>query len=362
MGKNKYKSMAWVFGILLVLVGGGFAANKMGLVEFGGGDTEQEALKSTVENLDKKVTKDIDCPDTLQTSGTITLKNEEDDTQDDTFDATGYLYKVIDGEEQYATSITDTTSGSVNLDCGQTYRLRLVSADGDEGDNAKINGVIVGKDASIVDNGRAVEFTPTGRSYDLKLMGERHGVLEFKAYDNVNGDWLCNSDDTCTDYEAEGTTFVGTDNSTMAFGTSDELDIVVHYRSTKRNTSFDDFGYLILIEAGTDVATKWQDPIVKLNGEVLSEATLRDNEAKQFQSYDFAYRVTNNDISDASNELEINWKPNSGQNPSTDIEIDFASIGAYLSVDGKSIGYEAAKDDTSATVVYAVQDWKLDIS
>jgi hypothetical protein len=275
------------------------------------------------------------------------------------------LYKVVNGVEEYSLAITDTTAGAVNLDCLKTYRLKLVSQNADEGDNAKINRVIVGSNSRLIDGGKAVEFTPSGYSYSLKLGGQRHGVLEFKAYDKLAGAWICwtGSSATCPTYQGDAVTFQSSVNGTaMAIGTTDEVDVTLHFRGTKSNTSFSDFGYYILLEAGTDTATVWQEPILTLNGQRLSLVTLTGDEARAWQSYDWAFKVEGHDITDANNKLDISMKPQAGQNPSTDLQFDFASIGAYLSVDGSTVKYGGARDNTGASVVFDVMDVTLDIS
>jgi hypothetical protein len=353
--KNGWKYFAIFVIAALVFGGGGYLLYEKGVFQQSQIDSaEQDATESSAY-----------CPDTKQTTATITLKNLEDDTTDDTFDATGYLYKVNDGVEEYDQSITDTTAGSATLDCLQTYRLYLVSADGDEGDNAKIVKVVSGAGAVVGEGGKYVEFTPSGRSYTLKLGGERHGVLEFKMFDNVNNGWMFDTvDATAGDYEVEGTQFntTTTGDADLTVGAIDEVDVTLYFRSTKTNTSFDDFGYYILIEAGTDTATVWQKPTLTLNGVQIESVALAGDEARQFQSYDWAFFVPNNDISDAQNTLRINMKPQTSQNPSTDLQWDFAAVGQFLSVDGSSIKQGAARDDTSATVVFAVQDSGLNIA
>lgn len=197
MGKaNKWKFVSLAM-IVLAVIGG------LSLVYFVG---FKPAEQTQVGELGKLVEQSLDCPDTLSTAGSITVKNEEDSVTDDTYDNVGYLYKVIDGNEEYDSSITDTTAGSATLDCGTTYRLRLVRQNANEGDNSKITSLVTPKDGSaqIIDNGQAVEFLPTGRSYSLKVMAERHGVLEFKAYDNVQSAYMCDSDASCTAWEGDG--------------------------------------------------------------------------------------------------------------------------------------------------------------
>lgn len=367
MGKNKWK----IFGVVVIFLIMGLvsigALKYLGVITLPFGTTQQAEIQEQVEEAIQS-TPALNCPDTKVTTTYITLKNEEDDTKDDTFDAVGYYYRVVDGKEEYAGTVSDTTSGSVSLDCGKTYRLRLVASNANEGDNSIITRVISGAGAKLVDGGKAVEFVPRDSSYTLKIGGERHGVLQFKLYDNVNAGWVRDNsaaDNAGTEWEDDGITFKTTSsNSTAnAVGVGDELDFALHFRASQANTSFDDFGFYVLVEGGASAATVWAEPsTVEINGRPLTKVTLEGAESKQFSGYEYVYKVTDVDVTDADNALRFVWKPNSGQNPTADIEIDFASIGGYLSVDGSTVGYAAAKDDTSATVVYTVQDTTWDLS
>lgn len=182
------------------------------------------------------------CPDTKQTTVSITLRNAEDETQADTFDATGYIYEVDEnGKENYITSITDTTAGTVTLDCGKTFILRLVSADGNKGDNSRIWAVESGKGAEILSDTGAVKFTTTGASYTLRVVGSRHGVLEFRAKDRINDAFMYDSSDASnTDWELDGVTFTSTtDNSTAtAVGTGGRFEVTLYYRTNETTTQF----------------------------------------------------------------------------------------------------------------------------
>jgi hypothetical protein len=367
MAKKNMAKLFMTFGVLALTVLGIFAGLKyLGVFTLPGQEALEEQVEDLKEEVDEAVAAGI-CPDTMQTSVTFTLKNDEDETQDDTFDATGYLYKVEEGDvTTYDQSITDTTAGSTNLDCNQPYILRLVSADGDGGDNAKIDRIVSAKNAEILEGGKAVKFTPLGRSYTLKMGGERHGVLEFRAYDNNNNGYMCDSDDSCTAWETDGVTFESTTNGTaLAVGSGECIDITQEFRSTNTSTSFDDFGYLILLEGGASANTIWDVPdTASVNGKVYEDemGLLDEHEAKQYNDYEYVYIVDDHDVVRTKNRFNLEWCANAGQDPTADIEIDYAPRGAYLSIDGSTVKYGAAKDDTSKTVVFAVQDTGVDLS
>ena len=74
------------------------------------------------------------CPDTGQTTVTLSLQNSLNTTGSETFDANTVL---IGDEGDYQTG-TDTTAGSYTLNCGETYTLYVRSAAGAAGDNGKL--------------------------------------------------------------------------------------------------------------------------------------------------------------------------------------------------------------------------------
>lgn len=294
------------------------------------------------------------CPDNMQTTLTLTVYNELNTTGSETFDMTGRL-----GTQ----TVTDTTSGSYTINCGEEYTLKFISADGDGGDNSRIRSV---KNSEGLANVRvnedgSVTFTPVSSTAVLNLGGSQHGVLEFRAYDKDAAGWMCNSDDSCSDYETDGVIFESTTNGTAkAIGSTDELTVELDVRATAADTDFNDQYVLILAEA--PVAT-WQEPVLKVNGVKLSDVkgSLTTEEEKQFSSYEYIYKYDGS-ITDDGIVVYYNLKPNDGVDPSVDPELDFAAAGNYLSVDGVTIKTGAAKDTSTYDVVFTVQDVTFDIS
>jgi hypothetical protein len=122
----------------------------------------------------------------------------------------------------------------------------------------------------------------------------------------------------------------------------------------------------VLLEAPL---TEWDEPTVRYEGVTLTEISgldesvggLTSYEAKQFASYEYTYLITTN-VEDTKRELCIDYVACAGCDPSTDLQIDFAARGNYLSVDGMTVKQGAARDDSSYTVVFTVQDITWDIS
>ena len=296
------------------------------------------------------------CPDTGQTTVTLSLQNSLNTTGSETFDTNTVL---IGDEGDYQTG-TDTTAGSYTLNCGETYTLYVRSAAGAAGDNGKIDSVKLGTDAKINSDGTAT-FTPTGSAYTLILGSTQHSLLEFRAYDNANAGFMCDSDASCSAYELDGVSFESTTNGTaLAVGSGGELDISFDARATITDGDANDFYTLILVEA--PVAT-WNEPTVKVEGIKLTDVkgSLTTHEEKQFSSYEYIYKF-DQAITDDGISVDFVMKALAGVNPSTDPEVDFISAANYLSVDGINVYTGAADDTTTATVVFAVQDITIDIS
>ena len=309
--------------------------------------------------VDKKapVTTTKACPEAGSTNITVNLYNGLNTTGSETFDANIVLYS--DGGD-YQTG-TDTTANDFIVNCGEEYTLTMRSSDGFAGDNSQIEKVLIGKNAKV-ENGNVV-FTPTGSVYSLRIQGTQHGVLEFRAYDNTNAAYMYdNSDAVRTGYEGDGVNFTSTtDNATAtAVGSGGELDITFDVRANATDQEFVDSYALILVEA--PVAT-WNEPNLKLDGVKLVnvKGSLTTHEEKQFSGYEYIYKVTT-PIDNDGVKLDFQMKALAGVNPSVDPQIDFASAGNYLSVDGIHVYTGAADDTTTAAVVYTVQDIIIDIS
>ena len=86
-------------------------------------------------------------------------------------------------------------------------------------------------------------------------------------------------------------------------------------------------------------------------------------EEKALSAYEYMYLIPA-DVKVSSNQhiLTCTFDALDGVNPTTDIEIDFAARGAYLSVDGKTVKVGANDDTSSYSTVFTLMDTLIDIS
>lgn len=304
---------------------------------------------------------DNSCKETSSTTLTLNVQNSLNTTGSETFDVDGRLIGTTSGNREV---VSDTTDGSYTINCGEEYELVLFSSDGDEGDNSIIKKALIGQNAKVTDEG-TVKFLAEGAKYSLHVAVDQHGVLEFKAKDLDLDEYMYDSSDAdATDYETAGVTFKSTtDNTTAkAIGSDGYFNVMLEARSTRGDTNFNDHYTLVLLTAPVD---EWSIPGVEVDGAKVTDVSgaLTAEENRAFSSYDYIYKI-DKPILDGQDgiDVEVYMEALSGVNPSTDIQLDFASAGRYLSVDGVSYDIGAAKDDSSTTKVYTVQDVTFDIS
>jgi endonuclease YncB( thermonuclease family) len=82
------------------------------------------------------------CPDGLTTTVSLKLYNKLNTATSVQLNGTAYIYEVQDGSEALIATSSGTSSNT--LDCGKTYRVRLVGADATNS-SAKILGIRAGK-------------------------------------------------------------------------------------------------------------------------------------------------------------------------------------------------------------------------
>ena len=189
--------------------------------------------------------------------------------------------------------------------------------------------------------------------------------LEFRGYDaDLRGNLFAGAPGAATVFRTDGVTFTSTtDNTTAkALAAGESLHYEIEVRSTGADTDFNDYYTLILVE---NPAATWKEPTIKVDGQTLSDVkgTLTSDEEKQFSGYEYIYKI-DKPILDGGDGIvvDVYMEALAGVNPSVDPEIDFASAGRYLSVNGVDTKVGAADDTASSNVVYTVQDVTLDIS
>jgi hypothetical protein len=310
---------------------------------------------------DSKTPTTNNCGDTKAASVSFTMFNKLQTTSAEKFNVTYYVY---DNANNLATSGTASDASTITLDCGQTYQLKVVSADGDGGDNAKLLGVRSSsglKNVDIKDDGKYVSFYTNSPTGNLQLDGSQHGVLEMKMYDNLAAGWTWEtttlSSAVAGAYKLDPAIFSSTTNGTnYTVGTSGKIDVTYTIETNTTDTRFDDFGWYIAVDAATTV---WDIPTVRVGGTKLSDVkgTLNVNEARAYSGYEYIY-FSKNEIVNDNTKVDFIVKALSGVNPAVadSPQVDFISKGAVKQTTGNDILYSGVGDDTSATTVFAVQD------
>lgn len=297
------------------------------------------------------------------TTATVDLKNGEDTTADSTFDATGYFF----GSNGHYVTVTDTTQGTAALNCGETYTFKLVSADGNNGDNAKITGV-ESNNAQLNGDG-SVTFTPTASAFYLKPVSSKHGVVEFRVFNVDNNGYRykaggASGAGNTNDWQLTGQTFNGTtsENSSITVGSGGRFTDEIHFRANQTDVDAADFGYWLFVDADT---ADWNEPTVKLDGAVLlnQKGSLTPDESRQFGStYEYAYKIPGK-LTDSEHVLRTEFVALSGVNPAAadSPTVLIAPIGAFKATASNQVLVGAAKDDSSATKVFTSQSLTLHI-
>jgi hypothetical protein len=306
------------------------------------------------------------CPDSLTTAGTVTVYNKFNTSAVETRDQTLRIYELSNGNEVYKTQITDTTAGAVTLDCGKTYRARLLSSNAD-GEGAKIVSVSGGEVGS---NGEYVEFSTSGATATLDIYSKSLAGVKARAYDNNEQAYVYDaSDATNNDYETTGATFKSvTDNATAtAVGTGDNVDFTFHLLSNAQYADVVDFGAYILVDApvtdyDVDAAT------VSFNGKSLTAETLSGKEATAYNDYEKVYKISATDAkelianSGTPSELRLNINALADVDANDDIVIAIAPIGSVQETNGLGMRYSSVTDASSPSAIYTLQSYTIDIS
>src|SRR3990167_6388509 len=174
--KGAIPVLGWIAIIIAVVVFGGIGFSMIPQTQTGG---------------DGVVETSVSCPSDQTWTGTVSVQNLLNDTGSETFDTSMYFYEIkADGSEDalsyneigkegFATSITDTTSGSVTLSCGKRYATKILSVSGAAGDPSLVRSIISKSgvaDAKVNDDGVLV-FSPRDNSGALTLGVHQIGVI-----------------------------------------------------------------------------------------------------------------------------------------------------------------------------------------
>jgi hypothetical protein len=305
------------------------------------------------------------CPDTGQTTYSLYLRNGEDDTADVPYNATVHFFG--DKGDYKVGTVTSGTATTATLRCGEKYIGRVVSADGNRGDNARIRSADPSTVGTSVNADGTFTVTASGPDMYAKLVGSFHGVPEFRVWNEDNGAWrylgVASDEGNNNNWALTGGVYNGTtsENSTISVGAGGRFTDTIHVRANETVTDALDFGGYVLVDAAT---ATWNEPTVSHNGAKLSRVTLLPDEARQFSgTYEYAYKI-NGPLTDTEHTLKTEFVAVTGQNPTETNSpgVAIAGIGAVKSINGNSILYQAAQDNAAATRVFTLQSITLGVA
>jgi hypothetical protein len=303
------------------------------------------------------------CGTAKTTTLTLSVENVGNGTAIEQFDMGVRIKNLQTGG---VTAGTDTSSGSYSLTCGASYEISGLSSSGASGDAAEFVSI---KSGNGQINAGKVLFTAQEPAQTLIIGGRQHDNIEIRSYDLINDNYQleANSNDRLA-YQTDGANFSGiSDNNTVtAVGAAGELKVRYEFRPLLEDTVYGDVGgFYILVDAPT---ATWNVPTVKLNGVVLSSIKdqLTSDEKIAYANYEYAYKSTSEVYRTAQASMEFDVFAKSGVNPAIttdDIQIDFASVGAYASVtNSNNVKTGAVDDSISQAQVHTLIDTMIPVS
>ncbi len=340
-----------------------------------GSQTSWFGLRTTTATIEELELKELEkqvsvmnCPDDGDTSLKIDFKNTANESTSEAYDNEGYLYKVIDGSEEYVQSLADTTSPTAaTIDCGFDYVFKPVSSSGTGGNSSFIQSVLSGEDDVEIKDG-FLHFTAESSNENIIVGADKHATLQCRLYDNNQRAFVYNSVGASgTDYETDGVTFTSTTDNATAMDESLGLNLQLQCKAVETNTNYNDRGVLILIEAPT---ATWSNPSVKYNGIKLSNIKstgLTDDEVLAYANYEYVFLIPASvGIYDAGDGVDIDWNMDLAggvASASADPEIDLVPRGSALSIDGVNVLVgTGVKDDASHTTIHVLYDATIDVT
>jgi hypothetical protein len=348
-GKAIPTALVYVIAIALIgLVGLGSYAI------FGKSGASQQGLGTgnVVLTPEQQAQASFSCGSDKETSVTVTLKNDQNTTGLQTFDANYYIYLIgTDGKETQVVSGSDTTGGTATLDCGNKYRLKLVT-DGST-DNSRIKGVYTQN--AEVDKDGSVLFTTVAPSFTLGLVGSQHSAIEVRAYNEDARARMYEAGGSNSAYVGTGATFYSvTDNATVTtVTTGSSLMQTMELRAVSTTADFNDYGVYVLVDADPNYWDTIQS--MEFDGVELQDVkgSLTADESKAFSGYEFVYLISSGKLVDSKNhKLYFDALKSTGATGSDTLKIDFAVSGNFLSVDGYTLKTAGAKDSSGSPLVY----------
>ena len=299
------------------------------------------------------------CPTDGDSSLFLDVLNSANETASEGIDTTAYIYEVIGAQKTLVATLTDTTSPSAtSINCGGNYEIGLVSSDGANGDNSRIKEIKSGVGGSIV-NGNLM-FMADSINEVFKVGIDQKATLNCRAKDNI-GDGLMfdASDSVATDYEVDGVNFTSTTNNVTSLDETSGFDVNLECKAIQTDTNFNDRGIVVLVEMPT---SEWNKPSAWINGQSLTEVkgSLNGNEQTAYTNYEAAFVIPETVLAKDGAEgftlrVASNLKPGVAASTSN-IEVDLAPRGQYLSIDGFTLKVGAVTDAASPAQVVTLYD------
>src|SRR3990167_3007491 len=205
------------------------------------------------------------CPSDLTWSGTVNVQNVLNSSATQNYDSTVYFYKT--GTDILKTSITDTTSGSVTLTCGETYDVKILSTGTSTrtGDGGRIRSLSAS--GSVINDDGSATFLAKGDGETLTIGTNEWGTLELRVYDNDQASFVQHPDGGSSNYSfIDGENFTGSGVNGFDVDSGGEINLNYDLRAYNSSLAYNEYGVYILVDADTSL---YDVPTIRVDGAVV---------------------------------------------------------------------------------------------
>ncbi len=354
-GAKASKRNTYIILFAIILVGGFWGYGHFSAHQF---NTIGTPINNGVSNGNTVSTSTTGCPpsNTGITTVNLALRNSLNNSAQ-------YLAETfaIFENGNYISSVT-TNNGStrnystVSLNSGQTYKLYGIS---NTGANAKlISASGTGNVALSPDNSFITVKAECSNTY-VNLVGTAHAdSLDVRMYDQAdNGYFYGFNESSNTNWVTMNSTnntatfYTIISNSTaQTVNANGEVNMIVNLRATNDYQNMNDFGYLVLVNAGTSALTQWNDFSITVNGKIYNSDTsaLTTFEQKAFSADQWAF-VVNQPLKRTTTAIHIDMTATS-QQPKSNIIVTIVPRGQFINQAENGVLQGAAKDDSTFSI------------
>ena len=363
LGKKKWHTVK-TLGFVVLAAGGLAVFGVYNMPNILGGIAQPAVVTPTTPTTYVPYTTTTTCPSGGTSTVTFKAYNVLNTSADETLTmGTGYIYAQSGGAWVDTGKTTTAAGDNATLNCGVPYKLSFVGAAG-----ANSVPVSIRNGAAVLDSDGSVTFTPTTAEAIIEFNAKRHSGLFFKARDVSVDAWMYGALMTSASKYIgmpNSTFYSTTDNTTATAVSTGKFEACLYMQPENASVDFVDAYALVALELNDDAARKWDAPTVTFNGNLLTniKGSLTPEElvSGYISGAEDVYKITSPILSNIDNKLCFVLTPKSGQNPTADINVTIMDAGNYRGL-GSTIKSGAVKDDTSSTVVYAIQTANFDIS